>query len=69
MTNPDLIRKTYRFQLRPTKRQADLLDKTLGVCCELYNDALHERRDAMEACSTLGLLLRSDQGTDGNQEV
>src|SRR5215469_12175500 len=46
MTNLDPIRKTYRFQLRPTKPQAALLDKTLGVCCELYNDALHERRDA-----------------------
>src|SRR5215471_3981126 len=46
MTNPDPLRKTYRFQLRPSKRQVALLEKSLGVGCELYNDALHERRDA-----------------------
>ncbi len=37
---------SFRFRLYPTKQQAALLDETLSGCCELYNAALQERRDA-----------------------
>ena len=39
-------RLTYKFRIYPTKRQIALLDGTLAGCCELYNAALQERRDA-----------------------
>lgn len=44
-TDVDVIRKA-EFSLRPSKRQAGLLAKLLGACCEVYNAALQERRDA-----------------------
>lgn len=39
-------RITYKFKLYPTKQQVALFEQTLGLCCELYNAALQERRDA-----------------------
>lgn len=39
-------RKTYKFRLYPTKAQTSKLEATLGLCRELYNSALRERRDA-----------------------
>src|SRR3972149_4102086 len=41
-----MLRKTYRFRLYPTAAQRDVLDGQLRLCCELYNAALQERRDA-----------------------
>lgn len=38
--------RTFRFRLYPTPAQSNLLDKQLGICCELYNAAVQERRDA-----------------------
>lgn len=38
--------KTYRYRIYPTKRQAIILNNQLAICCELYNAALQERRDA-----------------------
>jgi putative transposase len=38
--------KTYQFRLYPTKRQQAMLTKWLALCCEVYNAALQERRDA-----------------------
>ena len=40
------MRKTYRYRLYPTKRQAEFLDSQLAEACRLYNAALQERRDA-----------------------
>ena len=37
--------KTYRYRLYPTKNQEKILDKTLNLCCWLYNSALQERVD------------------------
>jgi putative transposase len=37
---------TFRYRLYPTAAQADVLDGQLQICCELYNAALQERRDA-----------------------
>lgn len=39
-------RLTYKFRLYPTRQQAALFEQTLGLCQELYNAALQERRDA-----------------------
>ena len=39
-------RKTWRFRLYPTAAQRAVLDGHLWLCCELYNAALQERRDA-----------------------
>jgi transposase len=42
--------RTYSVRLRPTKQQSSDLHRILGVCCELYNAALQERRDAWKVC-------------------
>lgn len=36
----------YRYPLKPTRSQAAVLHHWLGVCCDLYNAALQERREA-----------------------
>ena len=41
-----MSKKTFRFRLYPTAAQRDVLDGQLRLCCELYNAALQERRDA-----------------------
>jgi len=38
--------KTYKFRIYPTKAQTEKLETWLSFCCELYNAALQERRDA-----------------------
>src|SRR5688572_29726651 len=40
------MRKAFKFRIYPTKRQESLLTLWLSLCCELYNSALQERRDA-----------------------
>jgi putative transposase len=37
--------RTFRYQLRPTVRQAAALDELRKIQCELYNAALEERRE------------------------
>jgi len=39
-------KKTFKYRLYPTKKQAAIVDGQLALCCELYNAALQERRDA-----------------------
>jgi putative transposase len=41
-----VVRKTFKYRLYPTKKQAALLDEQLAEACRLYNAALQERRDA-----------------------
>ncbi len=41
-----LVRRTYKYILRPTSRQARLLQHNIDLCRELYNAALQHRRDA-----------------------
>src|SRR5260370_42219998 len=41
-----LMNKTYQFRLYPTKKQQAMLSEWLGLCCEVYNAALQQRRDA-----------------------
>jgi putative transposase len=38
--------RTLRYPLKPTKAQEATLLRWLGQCCDLYNAALQERRDA-----------------------
>ena len=40
------MNKTYQYRLYPTKGQQTMLNKWLALCCEVYNAALQERRDA-----------------------
>jgi putative transposase len=39
-------RKTYQFRIYPTHKQVNRLEEWLGVCCELSNAALDERKSA-----------------------
>jgi len=39
-------RKTYQFRLYPTRRQITVLMQWLGLCCDVYNAALDERKSA-----------------------
>lgn len=57
-----IIRKTFKFRLYPTKKQVEILDGQLGLCCELYNAALQERRDAYRiAHKSISFSSQSDQ--------
>lgn len=38
--------KTYKYRIYPTEFQRRVLNTQLAICCELYNAALQERRDA-----------------------
>ena len=40
------MRKTFKYRLYPTKAQKNVLERTLGLCCDLYNCALEERISA-----------------------
>ena len=40
------IHKTYKYKLKPTVEQERLLDRTLMLCCHIYNAAIGERREA-----------------------
>lgn len=38
--------RTYKYRLRPTKKQGHLLNRLFGQMQTVYNDALNERREA-----------------------
>ena len=40
------LRKTYLFRIYPTRKQINTLEQWLGLCCQLYNAALDERKSA-----------------------
>ncbi len=40
------MNKTYQFRIYPTKKQETTLGEWLALCCQVYNAALQERRDA-----------------------
>ena len=42
------MKLAYQYKLKPTKTQERLLWRLLEVACQLYNDALKERKDAWE---------------------
>ncbi len=35
--------RTYKYRLYPTRKQTEILEKTLSLCCWLYNSALQQR--------------------------
>jgi putative transposase len=39
-------RKTYQFRIYPTRKQINVLETWLGMCCDTYNAALDERKSA-----------------------
>lgn len=41
-----MLRKSFKYRIYPTTAQADTLEEHLRICCELYNAAIQERRDA-----------------------
>lgn len=41
-----MAHKVYKYRIYPSKRQQEPLNAQLAICCELYNAALQERRDA-----------------------
>jgi len=45
-------RKTYQFRLYPTSRQSKALQKWLGLCSDVYNAALDERKSAYRMVGT-----------------
>ena len=44
------MRRSFKYRLYPTARQAEFLDGQLAEACRLYNAALQERRDAYRIC-------------------
>ncbi len=42
--------KAFKYRIYPSHAQVTRLECTLGLCCELYNAALQERRDAYRIC-------------------
>src|SRR5215468_4173243 len=40
------LHKTYLFRIYPTRKQITTLEQWLGLCCQLYNAALDERKSA-----------------------
>ena len=44
------MRRTYRYRLYPTGRQARALERQLGEACDLYNAALEHRRTMWRDC-------------------
>jgi len=48
--NPRTVRKTFKYKLQPTPEQERALALVVRRCCELYNAALQERREAWQQC-------------------
>ncbi|MCK4241863.1 MAG: helix-turn-helix domain-containing protein, partial [Candidatus Atribacteria bacterium] len=40
------MKRTFRYRLYPTKRQESILVEWLNTCRILYNQSLHERKEA-----------------------
>src|SRR5438128_2108234 len=56
------MKKAYRYRIYPTKKQEHILNAQLALCCELYNAALQERRDAYRMCGqTISFTQQSAQ--------
>ena len=42
----DILRKTFKYRLYPTRDQVEAMNHQLGEACRLYNAGVQERRDA-----------------------
>jgi len=47
---PQSVRKTYKYKLKPTPEQGRALGRTLMLCRHIYNAAIGERREAWRMC-------------------
>ena len=56
-----MMRRAYKFRLRPTAKQHAALQACLDVHRRLYNDALAERRDAWEQVKALPAFATMEQ--------
>jgi len=59
-------RKAYKFRIFPNKPALRNLDKTLGLCRELYNSALDERRTAYRIWKSINTGTAYTQFDDGS---
>src|SRR5260370_3371534 len=51
MSEPsESLRKTFKYQLKPTPEQERQLERVLMLCRTLYNAALEQRTTAYERC-------------------
>jgi putative transposase len=48
--NDLMVRKTFKYKLKPTVEQERVLDRTLMLCRQVYNAAIVERREAWQKC-------------------
>ena len=46
-THKELM-KSYKYELKPTRKHEVILNKTIGICRHLYNIGLEQRKDAYE---------------------
>jgi putative transposase len=46
------MQRAFKYRIYPSKAQGTKLEATLSFCCELYNAALQERRDAWRMART-----------------
>jgi putative transposase len=46
------MQRTFKYRIYPSKAQKSNLEQTLTLCCELYNAALQERREAYKTSKT-----------------
>lgn len=57
--------RTFTFRLTPNKAQTAVLEYILADCCETYNAALQERREAWKLCrESIGLYAQQRQLTE-----
>jgi putative transposase len=57
--------KAYKYRIYPSRAQVTKLERTLGLCCELYNAGLQERRDAWRISrATINYLAQAVQLPD-----
>src|SRR5689334_9460840 len=53
MAETATVRKTLKYKLRPTPKQAHALDRALMLCRHVYNAAIGERREAWRMCGVV----------------
>jgi putative transposase len=63
------VRKTYKYKLKPTPDQERAMALVLRRCCDLYNAALQERREAWQKCGVGVTLAQQSAQLPGIKEV
>jgi putative transposase len=62
------MHRSYRYRIYPTRRQVEALEAQLAFCCDLYNAALQERRDAWQKGVRVGYHDQARQLTEVRRE-